>query len=172
MRNVGGKKQASKRKRTYNKRLIRATWPYSIQEIAALFKVHKNTPLRWLGEGLRANGDGRPYLIRGDELIRFIVERQESKKHQCKPHEFFCFKCRSPREAHLNIVDVIIENSIRLRVKGSCAECRTQMCKVQGIKKLPEIRNRFHIQQPEGQRIIDSDEPSVNSDLEIKYEPA
>lgn len=155
-----------KKKRTYNTRLIKATWPYSVQEIAELFKVHKNAPLRWLKEGLRPNGDGRPYLIRGDELIRFLTVRQQSKKRTCKPSEFFCFKCRVAREAYLNIADIIIESPSRLRVKALCAVCSTLVSKVQGIKKLPEIRNRFHVQQLEGLHIIEGDEPSVNSDLE------
>lgn len=32
---------------------------------------------RWLKEGLQANDDGRPYLIRGAELIRFLRARQQ-----------------------------------------------------------------------------------------------
>lgn len=155
-----------KKKRTYNTRLIRATWPYTVQEVSALFKVHKNAPLRWLKEGLRANCDGRPFLVRGDELIRFLKARQQSKKHYCKPDEFFCFKCRAPREAYLKIADIIIERPNRFRVKALCAVCTTPVSKVQNIQKLAEIRIRFHIQQLEGQHLIERDEPSVNSDSE------
>lgn len=157
-----------KKKRHYNTRLIKATWPYTVQEIAALLDVHKNAPLRWLKEGLQVNGDGRPYLIRGDELSRFLTARQQSKKSTCKPGEFFCFKCRAAREAGLNIVDIVIESPSRLRVKGICTVCSTPVSKVQGIKKLPEIQNSFHVQQLQGQHIIERDEPSVNSDLEVK----
>jgi excisionase family DNA binding protein len=155
-----------KKKRTYNTRLIKATWPYTVQEIAALFAVHKNAPLRWLQEGLQANSDGRPYLIRGDELARFLNARQQSKKRTCKPGEFFCFKCRAAREAYLNIADIVIENPSRLRVKALCATCSTPVSKVQSVKKLPEIRKCFYVQQLEGLHIIEGDAPSVNSDLE------
>jgi excisionase family DNA binding protein len=157
-----------KKKRTYNTRLIKATWPYTVQELASLLKVHKNAPLRWLKEGLSANGDGRPYLIRGDELIRFLKARRQSKKHHCKPHEFFCFKCRAPREAYLNIADIIIESPNRFRVKALCAVCTTNVSKVQNIQKLAETRTRFHVQQLEGQHLIERHEPSVNSDLEAQ----
>ena len=155
-----------RKKRTYNTRLIRATWPYTVQEVSALFKVHKNAPLRWLKEGLQANGDGRPYLIRGDELMRFLRARQQGKKHCCKLREFFCFKCRVPREAYLNIADIIIESPYRFRVKALCAVCTTNVSKVQNIQKLAEIRTCFHLQQLEGQHLIERDEPSVNSDSE------
>lgn len=157
-----------KKKRTYNTRLIKATWPYTVQEIAAIFKVHKNAPLRWLKEGLHAIDNSRPILIRGDELIRFLNARQKSRKRTCKLGEFFCFKCRAIREAYLSIADIVIESPSRLRVKAICTECSTPISKVQSIKKLPEIQNCFHIQQLEGQHIIELDEPSVNSDLEDK----
>lgn len=157
-----------KKKRTYNTRLIKATWPYTVQEIASLFKIHKNAPLRWLKEGLQVNGDGRPYLIRGDELIRFLKARQQSKKQHCKPNEFFCFKCRVPREAYLNIADINIESPHRFRVKALCAVCATNVSKVQNIQKLAEIRTRFHVQQLEGQHLIERDEPSMSSDSEYQ----
>jgi len=156
------------KRRTYNTRLIKATWPYTVQEIATLFDIHKNAPLRWLKEGLRANGDGKPYLIRGNELIRFLNDRQQSKRKKCSPHEFFCFKCREPRTPYLGIVDVIIENESRLRVKGICAECNTPINKVQNTKKLPEIEKRFNVQQLLERHIIERDEPSVNDDLKDK----
>lgn len=161
-----------KKKRTYNTRLIKATWPYTVQEIAALCGVSKNAPLRWLKEGLCANGDGRPYLIRGDELIRFLNDRQQSKRKKCSPHEFFCFKCRAPRETYLGIVDIKIESSNRFRVKGICAQCNTPISKLQSIEKLPEIEKRFHVQKLEGRHIIERDEHSVNDNLEDKNEPA
>ena len=156
------------KRRRYNTRLIKATWPYTVQEIAALFGVGKNAPLRWLKEGLRANGDGRPYLIRGDELIRFLNERQQSKKKKCSPHEFFCFKCREPRKTYLGMVDIKIESPSRFRVKGICTQCNTSISKLQGIEKLPEMEKHFHVQQLVGRHILERDEPSVNDDLEDK----
>jgi hypothetical protein len=65
----------ARRKRTYNVRRIKATWPYTVQEIAELFRIHKNAVLRWLKDGLQANKDQRPFLIRGEELIRFLNAR-------------------------------------------------------------------------------------------------
>jgi len=39
-----------RKKRRYNVRRIKATWPYRVEEIADLFGIHKNAVLRWLGE--------------------------------------------------------------------------------------------------------------------------
>ncbi len=159
-------KKVPKRKRAYNTRLIKATWPYTVQEIAHLFTVHKNAPLRWLKEGLHADKIRNEYLIRGDALIRFLSARQQKKKQKCAMNEFFCFKCRLPRRAYLDIVDVVIVSLSRFRLKGLCAECGIPVHKAQGIRNLQKIQNCFHVQQIEGRHIIERFEPIVNSDLE------
>src|SRR3954466_4602648 len=95
--------RSPRRKRRYNVRRIRATWPYSVQEIAALLGIHKNAVLRWLGSGLSADRSHKPFLVRGDELIRFLKQRQQANRRKCGSEEFFCFRCRVPREACLGI---------------------------------------------------------------------
>lgn len=157
---------ASKRKRTYNLRSIKLTWPYSVQEAAAHFSIHKNAVLRWLTEGLSANSDRRPYLIRGSELKRFLEERQRSKRQKCATTEFFCFKCRVPREPYGRIVDLLIESPTRLRMTAICTVCDTAMNKAQSVKSLAKIRSTFHVQQLHGEHIVECSDPSVNRDLE------
>lgn len=153
------------KKRTYNLRLIKATWPYSVEEIAELFGLHKHAVRRWITEGLPANKNGRQFLIRGDALAEFLGRRQQGKKRQCKTHELFCFKCRAQREAYLGIADVVIESPTRLRVKAICSTCDTPMNKVQHTQKLPEIEKAFQIQQLTGRHIIECSNPSVNRDF-------
>jgi hypothetical protein len=155
-----------KRKRTYNIRRIKATWPYSVQEIAELFGIHKNAVLRWLQDGLQANRDQRPFLIRGAELARFLTARQISKRRKCSTTEFYCFKCRDAREAYLRIADVAIESPTRLRVKALCAVCSTPINKVQSIRDLEKIQIHFHVQQLKGEHILERTPPSLNCDLE------
>ena len=161
------KKHTKVRKRNYNTRLIKATWLYSVQEIAKLFDVHKNAVLRWIKEGLHADRVTREYLIRGDALVRFLNVRQQKKKHNCAADEFFCFKCRTPRRAYLDIADVVIISPNRFILKGLCAVCSTPVNKVQGIKNLQKIQTLFHIQQIEGQHIIERILPIVNRDIEV-----
>jgi len=156
-----------KRKRTYNVRLIKATWPYTVQEIAKLFNVHKGAVLRWIKEGLHADKIKGEYLIRGDRLALFLSTRQQKKKHTCAINEFFCFKCREPRTAYLNIADVEIITPTRFRVRSLCSVCSTPVNKVQGIRNLSTIQNSFVVQHLEGQHIIECSEPSLNSDLEV-----
>jgi hypothetical protein len=145
-------------------RRIKATWPYSVQEIAELFGIQKNAVLRWLKDGLQANRDQRPFLIRGDELARFLTARQANYRRKCTATEFYCFRCRAPREAYLGIADVIIENPFRLRVKSLCSVCSTPINKVQRVCDLAKIQVWFHVQELAGEHLLDSTAPSLNSD--------
>jgi hypothetical protein len=156
----------AKRKRTYNVRLVKASWPYSVQEVAGLFGVHKNAVLRWLREGLRANRDKRPFLIRGDELIRFLTERRRGRKRKCSIAEFFCFRCRAPREARRRMVAIAPMSLTLVRVNAHCAVCGTPVNKVQGIRNLNKIQDNFEVQQLAERHLIESADASVNSDLE------
>lgn len=160
----------SKHKRSYNLRLIKATWPYTVQEVAALFGIHKNAVLRWVTEGLPANKDKRPFLIRGDELSQFLSNRQRRKKRKCAWNECFCFKCRAPREAYLSTADIVIESSTRFRLKALCTVCGTPMNKVQAYQNLQRIRQCFHIKQLEERNLRGCIDASVNRDLEDLHE--
>lgn len=153
------------KRRKYDVRRIRATWPYSVQEIAELLGVHKNAVLRWLDNGLSADQSRKPFLIRGDELIRFLKERQNGRRRKCRPEEFFCFRCRVPREACLGIADIVIESPTRLRLKALCAVCETAVNKVQSVRELPKIRERFHVQQLAREHLLGCAVPNVNCDL-------
>jgi hypothetical protein len=153
------------KRRHYNVRLIKATWPYTVQEIAGLFGIHKHAVFRWFSQGLGADRSQKPFLIRGDELIRFLKERQDGRRRKCRPEEFFCFRCRVPRQAWLGIADIVIESTTRLRLKALCPACETPMNKVQSVRELAKISNRFHIQQLAGEHLIERPGPRLNSDL-------
>jgi excisionase family DNA binding protein len=164
-RYAGGQSPAPK-KRKYNTRRIKATWPYTVHEIAELFGIHKNAVLRWLREGLRVDRSGRPFLIRGDELARFLSERQNGRRQRCAPDEFFCFRCRAPRAACLGMADVTVGSPTRLRIKALCAVCETPVNKVQSARELPRIKKQFHVQELTGEHLIERTAPSVNGHLE------
>jgi excisionase family DNA binding protein len=153
-------------KRTYDLRQIKATWPYTVPEAAKALGVHKNAVTRWLKEGLQANRDQRPYLIRGDALAQFLLARQKSRRQKCASDEFFCFKCRVPRKVYENIIDIEFVSPSRFRMKGICEVCSTTLNKMQGTRKLPKIQKAFHVQQLAGQHLIEGASPNLNSDKE------
>ena len=113
-----------------------------------------------------ANKDRRPYLIRGDDLARFLAARQNGRKRRCAADEFYCFKCRAPRKAYENIVDIEFVGPARLRLKGICEVCDTPLNKMQGVEKLPKIREIFHVQQVAERHITGCALPNLNRDKE------
>jgi hypothetical protein len=158
----------AQRKRTYNVRRLKLTWAYSVQDVATLYGLHKNSVLRWLKEGLQPNADGRPYLIRGDELARFLTARQKRRKRKCSITEFYCFKCRAPREAYLRIGDIMIESPTRFRLKSICEVCSTPVNKVQSVRNLQKVLTIFEIQALTGEHLLECGKRSLKSDLETK----
>ena len=52
-----------------NPRLAKIHRSYSVEEIARLFKVHKNTVRAWLRQGLEAIDGQRPTVARGGRSV-------------------------------------------------------------------------------------------------------
>jgi hypothetical protein len=153
------------KKRTFNTRLIKQGLSYDVKEIADLFGIHENSVLRWIGnEGLPLIDDTRPYLVHGADLAAFIKKRQAARKKKCSPEEFFCCKCRMPRTAWGNTVDIIIKNKTKLQIRGLCAVCDTAVIKAGAAKKIHEYQKTFVVQTIDRQHINDSELPLVNCD--------
>ena len=125
----------TRKRRTYNLRLVRREYSYTIQEIAALFGLHKNTLSQWLKAGLKPIDRSRPMLIHGSDLINFLLARQSARRTRCQPDEFFCFRCRTPRHPLGRKVDVQPRNAKLLNLVAICAECGTTIRKVGSAKK-------------------------------------
>jgi hypothetical protein len=152
----------SKRSRRYNLRRIKATYPYTVPEIARLLDVHKNAVLRWMKRGLRADGPPRQRLIRGDELIRFLSEHQMARRRKCKLTEFYCFRCRVQREVLPGSATVDLDGLARLRVKAKCKVCATTVNKMQGLEALARICEAFDIGQLDQRHLRERAGASVN----------
>ena len=82
---------------------ITVIWLHTARRFAELFDIHKKAMLRWLSGGLGADRGERPYLMRGDEMIRLLNQRQNRKRRQHPRRNFDCFKCRAPREVYFGI---------------------------------------------------------------------
>ena len=156
----------SKKKRTYNVRRICLTQSYSVQEVAELFGIHKNSVLQWKKSGLPVIDDKKPFLFYGGDLAEFLRKRQSSRKHKCQPNEFYCCKCRKPRTPWANLVDVEFKNSKKILLKALCSVCETSIQRMGATKKLSEYRKTFSIQTKQEEHIIASSLPSANCDKE------
>ena len=153
------------KKRTYNPRWVRTGLSYTVQDIAEIYGVHKNTVLHWIKDGLPIIDRKKPYLIYGSELAEYLRKKQAGRKQKCKPDEFFCFKCRAPRKAWENVANILIRNESKLSISGLCTVCDTPVHRAGSVKKLMEYQKIFSIQTIQEARITDSPSPIVNSDM-------
>ena len=60
------------KKRHPNHRLVKIHRNYTVEEIADLFGIHKNTVRGWVKVGLAISDDKRPMLILGHDLVAFL----------------------------------------------------------------------------------------------------
>ncbi len=155
-----------RRNRRYNLRLIKATWPYTVQDVATLLGVHKNAVGRWMREGLQADRLQRPFLIRGDELARFLDAKQKKRRTKCGIAQFYCFKCRDARNASGGRATLDSQICDKVQLKAICDHCGTRMNKVLGTRRLQQIRSHLIISTPESEHIIECSGASMNGVLE------
>jgi hypothetical protein len=155
----------TRKRRTYNVRHIRRDYSYTIQEIAALFDLHKNTLSQWLKAGLKPIDRSRPVLIHGSDLVNFLLARQSARRARCQPDEFFCFRCRAPRHPLGRKVDVQPRNAKLLNLVAVCAKCSTTMRKAGSAQKQTFYCQLFSAATPAPPHISETPNTSDNRDL-------
>jgi len=101
--------------------------PYDVADIASLFDVHRNTVRSWLKQGLRAIEGGRPALILGAELRRFLTEKHSRRKRRMQPGLMYCMRCREPRWPALDMAEYVQLSPIGGNLKALCPACEAWM---------------------------------------------
>jgi excisionase family DNA binding protein len=149
-----------------NPRLAKLHRSYTVEEVARLYKRHRNTVRTWLKTGgLRAIDGGKPALIQGRVLRAFLEARRVADKRPCPPGFLYCFKCRQPRQPALGMADFIPRPAGAGNLRALCEDCGTTMnrrarwCAVGAV--LPGIEVRVMQAPP---RIAECASPSLNSD--------
>lgn len=128
---------------------------YDVAEAARLLGVHRNTIRRWLKEGLEPIDNRRPLLIHGSHLRTFLSKRRKSRKHPCRPGEFFCFRCRAPRKPWGGTADVTLRTEKLASLLALCAECETPMYRAVRVADLPSLRFLIDLRTMEPERLND-----------------
>jgi hypothetical protein len=148
-----------------NPRLVKIHRNYSVEEIARLFGLHKNTIRNWLKQELAAIDDHRPMLILGRELSRFLQERRQRGKQSCGPGRIYCIACREPKVPAGNMADCIPTSPSAGNLCGICPDCDRLMYRRVNLSKIDAVRGDLEItfKQPQP-RIRERDVLSVNCD--------
>src|SRR5205814_10484186 len=107
-----------------NPRLVKIHFSYTVEEIARILKLHKNTVRNWVKqEGLATIDNQRPTLIHGGDLVRFLQARRKGGKQPCPPGHMYCVKCRSPRRPAGAMADYLPIISTSGNLRALCPEC-------------------------------------------------
>jgi hypothetical protein len=148
-----------------NPRRVKIHRNYSVQEVARLFGIHKNTVRGWLKRGLPAIDDRRPTLILGQELSRFLRERRQKEKQRCGPGRIFCVACREPKVPAGKMAECIPTPPSSGNLRGICPSCDRLIYRRVNLTKIDAVRGDLDITftQP-SPRIRESAILSVNCD--------
>ena len=149
-----------------NYRLVKTHRNYTVEEIASLFHVHRNTVREWVKQGLPTCDDRRPMLILGAELSEFLQARRLKNRQTCSPGELYCVRCRAPRVPAGNMADYQPKTASLGNLIGICPRCNCMMNRRVNVSKLEHIRGSLDITLPQALSHIDeSTGPSLNSDF-------
>lgn len=110
-----------------NPRLAKLHRSYTVDEVARLFGVHRNTVRGWFKAGLQTIDHHRPTMVQGRVLRAFLQGRRDRAKRPCAPGTLYCCKCRVPREPTPGslVFETRVNGAGSLR--GLCATCGCQM---------------------------------------------
>lgn len=106
-----------------NPRLAKTHRSYSVDEMARLFNVHKNTIRSWLKQGLSAIDGQRPIVARGEEVRRFLIDRRVRAKRACGPGRIYCLPCRAPKVPAGKMAECIKTGDSSGTLQGICPDC-------------------------------------------------
>ena len=154
------------RKHRPNYRLVKIHRNYTVEEIARLLEIHKNTVRTWLKSGLPKIDHRRPTVILGTALFDFLHARRQSKKRPCQPGEIYCVRCHAPKQPAGEMADYEPVTEKFGNLTGICPNCGGLIYRRASFERLALIRGNLDITIVEARRhVSESDFPIVNSDF-------
>ena len=149
-----------------NYRRVKIHLSYTVEGVARLLEVHKNTVRAWLKSGLAKIDDRRPTMILGKVLFDFLHARRQNKKQPCQPGEFYCLRCRAPRGPAGGMVDYKVESETNGRLEAICPVCDCIMNRWVSLAKWEQICGKAEVTNTgASEQVSDRTQPAVNSDF-------
>lgn len=153
-------------KRLPNPRLAKIHRSYTVDEVAGLYGIHKNTVRDWVKRGLPTTDDRRPMLILGKDLAAFLQSKRTANKNPCRTGEIYCVRCRVPRPPAGEMAEYRALTPTSGNLIGICPSCDSMMYRRVNFAKLTLISGDLEVSLPQAlQHIDESPNPSVNCDL-------
>lgn len=106
-----------------NPRLVKIHRTYTVDDVARLFGLHKNTVRNWIKHGLPTVDDKRPILIRGAALVEYLSNLRRKSKRPCAAGELYCLPCRKPQRPAFGEVEYVPLTQSGGNLRGLCPTC-------------------------------------------------
>lgn len=150
----------------HNPRAVKIHRSYTVDEIASLYGIHKNTVRAWIKSGLPTCDSRKPLLVLGSALRGFLEAKRTKNKRPCKPWEIFCMRCRKPQSPALAMADYVPLSATLGNLVGICPVCDALMYRRCSPAKLALVQGCLAVTFPKAQeRLGNSTKPTVNSDF-------
>ena len=150
-------------KRLYPLNHIKYWWAYDIEEVCEKLKVGHKAVQNWIKNGLATIGTGRPYLIYGYDLKKFLQNMNERNKCKTEFHHIFCVGCKDGKSPLKKQVKLEYVNG-SIKVKAICSSCKSIMYQNYKLKYLQELKRVFNV--VEVLELYDCETPTVKTPLE------
>jgi len=128
-----------------NPRLAKIHRSYSVEEIARLFKVHKNTVRSWFRQGLQGIDGHRPTVARGETVRIFLTERRRRAKQPTGSGRIYCLPCRAPKVPAGNMADCVASSDTTGTLQGICPDCNRMIYRRVNPRKLGAVRGDLDV---------------------------
>lgn len=152
--------------RSYRKIRPQHAKVYSVDEVQALFGVHRNTVSNWVGSGLKPSDGSLPQLFRGAELKRFHAERAERTRRNLRLGEFKCVACGNAVFPDLSTISLQRKEGRASLAHATCCDCGATMLKLLGATECDKVEECLNTNTP----LALIDESKVNSSAGIGKE--
>lgn len=136
---------------------------YTVSEAALCLGVHQRTLRRWAeAGGLEIYNSQKPHLVRGIDLKAFGNARKREKL-KCRPHEAWCFSCRSPQSAAFNEAEIAEASGTAPNLRMLCGSCSAVMHKRVSWNNLETLSAQLVLSAQQAlQSLIEMKQPCLN----------
>lgn len=156
-------------KQLYNPRKAKIHRSYTLDEVAKLYDVHKNTVRNWIKQGLPILDNRKPFMVLGSALNSFHAERRKKLKQPCNTNQIYCMRCRIPQIPKSKQVSCKSVGHNTANLVGICPACSSLMYRRVSLRKFEQFKAVWDIKVPQGnQHIVNTGHPPVNCELKIQ----
>jgi hypothetical protein len=156
-------------KRIYPLKGIKYWWAYTVEEICEMYSdcnLHPQTVREWIRKGLIVIS-GKPMLIYGNDLKKFLMKMNQSNKCHTQFDEMFCFTCKEASNFYKKQIKVIHKDG-KLDVKALCRHCKNVMNQGYKLDDYQTLKRLFLL--VDELQLYDCENPPLKTHLDVPQE--